>query len=1168
MLSRVRMRAGGLAYYLLYGKRNDSEYLRNDKDNVVPLYGSLDILKSAEEYCIKNKPKWKNNYEHITISFSDEDIAILDEFTEKEQNDIYMDIALEMIKHRTSGYCLENEVIAYAELHDPKIKKEVDRKTGEIKKRKKHIHVGISYLNPLNNTKLRTAFFNNSYISDTIDKYIAKKHGLTYVKVGEPSDADADKPVSKTALIRKELIGKLAHIKNADQLKEYLDKKGIDWKIAKGKNGNYYKLINPDGKNINLRGKDFSHLGIITNQNLTDEDKHSHLKDLEKKTLEQLGDVLEYYYRTERIPVIGGRRSKETSKKLNDIYSDIGNDIESDKINSFTSLQEKIFYKHYKHLVTSNLKGYYVDTSKNENIVFTNKAKDIRVVDKGDVITANSSTKALPEKVQLMLDIAQAKSWNISSLVVTGSDEFKAEARRQIDALHKDKNMELGATLPKQIRFKKGLENGKAKYTEQQRRVANLPEPSDRETNRGSKTKTVHDLRKLSQCGVVHDRSDLKVLLQNNDDAKLGEEGKPYLAMRCTRVSDVKATRERIKNFTFSAVRKNKKTLPVPSVATRKGLKDPRTIGEYLSREIKSKIEIEKKPLSELKQMLKAENVLAHAVKKYDLDADQYEVTEDNKINNLKNRQKPKNVIDFLQREISLTSKEAIEECQALYRDQPLEVEVHQEKELENMPLKLSISKDTKIVTDANGKEGQRALDKWETIEVSNYTDLLHLMLTYPYSRASFADGYRKGDNVRGYGNLLIYDIDNDKYDEPLSKAEVETLLEKHGLSAMMVGSRSDGKRKKVSSKHQKQHGKPVVEEYHTAERYRIVIPTETGISDETDRESYIEFQELTARALGLSKYTDPSALADRARFYYPSPKPDYFTTKGRVMDISKLEQKAKKMVQQRKEEEAKKKAKLEEIRTNIQRYRHVEAPNIKNLTFTDAEQIIAIDIVSLMRKYENILEDKKEGSYHYIKTSNAKYSIVKDKADSTTIAHDFKNDESYNSLQYLQMEFQTNNLNTISRELEKSTGLDFIEVNIEAVKTAVATALETATGDKTFEESIKGYFGCTYCKLDKDCIKIADQEIKLSDIDMDKKQVIDSLKVNREEFKQQLEAVKKAEELKTMEAKEKELQEGRQKELEVKEESSKKEDIKSTLDKKKESKQGQSQGRAGGMGM
>ncbi len=123
MISRITMRKSGLADYLKDGHRQDSIYNRQEKDNVISLYGNLEHLKQAEIYTNKYK-EWKNNYEHIVISFSKEDMKRLDTLNDSDRLEALNDIALQMIKHRTSGYDLENEVIAYAEVHQPKIKHE------------------------------------------------------------------------------------------------------------------------------------------------------------------------------------------------------------------------------------------------------------------------------------------------------------------------------------------------------------------------------------------------------------------------------------------------------------------------------------------------------------------------------------------------------------------------------------------------------------------------------------------------------------------------------------------------------------------------------------------------------------------------------------------------------------------------------------------------------------------------------------------------------------------------------------------------------------------------------------------------------------------------------------------------------------------------------------
>ena len=71
--------------------------------------------------------------------------------------------------------------------------------------------------------------------------------------------------------------------------------------------------------------------------------------------------------------------------------------------------------------------------------------------------------------------------------------------------------------------------------------------------------------------------------------------------------------------------------------------------------------------ISELKEKLNANLVLKYAVENYKLDINKYDITRDNRIDNIKNKQKPKNVIDFLQKELNLSSGESIEICTKIY---------------------------------------------------------------------------------------------------------------------------------------------------------------------------------------------------------------------------------------------------------------------------------------------------------------------------------------------------------------------------------------------------------------------------------------------------------------------------------------------------------------------
>lgn len=67
-----------------------------------------------------------------------------------------------------------------------------------------------------------------------------------------------------------------------------------------------------------------------------------------------------------------------------------------------------------------------------------------------------------------------------------------------------------------------------------------------------------------------------------------------------------------------------------------------------------------------LKENLSAQIVLDFAKQKYNINFDEFEIVDGNKINNKTNRQKPKSVIDFFTKEIGISIKEATEICNYL----------------------------------------------------------------------------------------------------------------------------------------------------------------------------------------------------------------------------------------------------------------------------------------------------------------------------------------------------------------------------------------------------------------------------------------------------------------------------------------------------------------------
>ncbi|MGD9554414.1 MAG: LPD7 domain-containing protein [Arcobacteraceae bacterium] len=544
MISRVTMRKSGLADYLLSGKKEDSSHVRKEKDNVIPLFGNLEQLKFAEQYCNKYKSEWKNNYEHITIGFNKEDMARLENLSHEEYKQTLKSIVNDFIKHRCSGYDIENEIIAYAEWHEPKIKFE------NGKERLTHIHIGISYLNALNNSKIRTAFYNNSYISDALDKYVAKKHNLTAVTPSKIKEI----PKSKWGQYKQQLVEEFKTISSRKELLEYFATNGIEYREIKTKNNHYFKVVNKGMKDINLRGKGFGfeHISEITSG--------GELAKLKNKSLLELEKILLNYYE-QRSTMIDKRRSKETKDKLEEIHRD--RSYENEIINrkkswKYLTYQQKIFQANYGHMIQNQLKGYFVGQSSyyKDSFLVSNKTKSINIIDKGDEIVSTKETENLEEEVRIMLEIALAKGWDFEHMDITGDDEFIKESQRQIA----------------EILLKK--------------------EESLQERNKIIESKI-----------------------------------------------------ERPTSLVTQFCRENQEKLETQNATNDITIK-------------------------ELKLMLSAEIVLQYAVSKYKVNADDFEITDDNKINKKTNRKKPKSIIDFLIEEIHVDTKTAISMCRELFKEQ------------------------------------------------------------------------------------------------------------------------------------------------------------------------------------------------------------------------------------------------------------------------------------------------------------------------------------------------------------------------------------------------------------------------------------------------------------------------------------------------------------------
>ncbi|MCT7567838.1 hypothetical protein [Aliarcobacter butzleri] len=573
MVVRVRRAKSGLSQYLRDGKKAGSIYSRDDKDIVIPIWGNLDDFERAENYCVQNK-NWSENYMHITFSFSDDDWQKIESLPSKvEQNALMQELVQDYINHHFSGYDIDNEVIAYAELHYPKIKYDEYRN-----KRYPHIHLGVSFLNSLSDTKLRNLFAKNSYYDEAMVRKSNFKFGFEQTKRREFRIKSFDSQVGRD---RKEWIELLDDLNDRDELIYFLEnqmnlKEGIDYRVVDTKNNNYVKLINKSYKtdksgkkivqNINLQGRVFER---FVDANST-EKNHKKLEDMTQQELEEiLNDVY-----AKRVEEIGKRRSKKATEDLKKIYEDdeqLKKDFEKkyskkSNYNSFKSLtvQQKIFYKYYGVNIEDSLRGYYVKTDETgvDNTTFINHSKGIKVQDKGDEIISYSNVDSIEEEVRLMIDISLAKGWDLLEIEIDGTPEFIKEAKKQI--------------------LKKIEEQNQVQVKKQEKK----------------------ELKKV-------DKTTRPVSQLDN-----------YIIANSSEIFEA----EKINDIEF------------------------------------------------LKENLPAQVVLEFALKKYNINFDEFEVGDGNKINNKTNRQKPKSIVDFFTKEIGISIKEATEICNDLMTKQPKKV--------------------------------------------------------------------------------------------------------------------------------------------------------------------------------------------------------------------------------------------------------------------------------------------------------------------------------------------------------------------------------------------------------------------------------------------------------------------------------------------------------------
>lgn len=167
MLARVSSGKTGIVEYLVDGIKSGRELSRDELDLRVCIDGNLNLTEQIiNQY---NETRDSDAYLHITLSFGERDIG-------REQIvNAYNDYK----SHLMTAYD-KDEYNVYAEIHYPKIKSYVDKKTGETVERFPHVHMVIPKANLMTNNVLSPfgRYKDNIDYHDAIQESVNRKFNI------------------------------------------------------------------------------------------------------------------------------------------------------------------------------------------------------------------------------------------------------------------------------------------------------------------------------------------------------------------------------------------------------------------------------------------------------------------------------------------------------------------------------------------------------------------------------------------------------------------------------------------------------------------------------------------------------------------------------------------------------------------------------------------------------------------------------------------------------------------------------------------------------------------------------------------------------------------------------------------------------------------------------
>jgi len=382
----------------------------------------------------------------------------------------------------------------------------------------------------------------------------------------------------------------------------------------------------------------------------------------------------------------------------------------------------------------------------------------------------------------------------------------------------------------------------------------------------------------------------------------------------------------------------------------------------------------------------------------------------------------------------------------------------------------------------------------WFVKDIENQAELIEVIKNNAYSNAYFKDNRRSQENIIGYHNQLILDIDNDETDFTI--ADCKKVLKQKGIQALILPSKSHLKSKNGLIK----------------ERYRVFCELDQPIPTDISKELYREMMALIVKDLDMSTYIDTKALYDRARFYYPTHNLEkkYITSiSGLLIPLEHYLNEAKNNIQNNTPvvKKNKKTKKNHSMDTSLDQEGTYIAPSI---LYTIDKGIYSYDIVAISKEldYEALIYDLEGICFTEYGSKGTKIktdmSNTYQHFSESGVIYDFKKDISYHIVSYIQHIKNLSHLE-ILEVLKDYVDIEQFKSVSSRWQNALLEALQVAKNREEFlNKLIKNVnFSCINIHRDKeDVIYIAGKKYHISDFSLqnykNKQDIIKQFQRNR----------------------------------------------------------------------